>query len=74
MEAPEPSSPTIDRRRAVLAVLVLVVLGGINVAQLFVWGVNPLWAFVIVPPILFFLVLAWFAFRRDLVHESKGGR
>jgi hypothetical protein len=32
-----------------------------------VWGLRPLWAFLILPPILFVSVLGYIAFRTGLV-------
>lgn len=37
-------------------------LGLADVALLLVWGISPLWGFVILPPILFMVVLGWIAF------------
>lgn len=56
----------IDRRRAALYVAPLLVVGLANAALLLGWGLDPLWAFAILPPILFFAVVGWVAFRRDV--------
>ncbi len=74
MDAPIPT-PTDDaggsRRYAFLAILPFLLLGSADVALLLVWGLNPLWGFVILPPILFISVLGWIAFKSGFV-EDRG--
>jgi len=60
----------LDRKRAALAVLPFLLLGLADVVLLLGWGLKPLWAFLILPPILFMSALAWLAFRTGFV----GGR
>lgn len=76
MSAPTPPDPeaeqdgeesALNRRRAALAVLPFLLLGLANVALLYGWGLRPLWAFVILPPILFISALGWIAFRTGFV-------
>lgn len=57
----------VNRRRAALAVLPFLLLGLADVVLLLGWGLNPLWGFMILPPILFISVLAWIAFRTGFV-------
>jgi hypothetical protein len=53
----------LNRKRAFLAVLPFLALGLADVLMLLIWGLDPLWGFMILPPILFISVLAWIAFR-----------
>lgn len=63
MGASETASQPISRRQAALAVSPFLALGLADVILLLAWGVNPLWGFMILPPILFVTVLGWIAFR-----------
>jgi hypothetical protein len=56
-----------NRKRAALAVLPFLLLGVADVVLLLQWGINPLWGFMILPPILFMSALAWIGFRSGLV-------
>ncbi|MFB6173741.1 MAG: hypothetical protein ABEI39_03785 [Halobacteriales archaeon] len=56
-----------DRRRAALAVLPFLAVGLADVLLLLFWGIEPLWGFAILPPILFCAVLAWIAFSTDFL-------
>jgi hypothetical protein len=58
-----------DRKRAALAVVPFLLLGLADVALLLGWGLNPLWGFMILPPILFISALAWLAFRSGFVDD-----
>lgn len=60
------------RKRAALAVLPFLALGVADVLLLLAWGVDPLWGFMIFPPILFISVLGWFAFRGGLARDRTG--
>ncbi len=57
----------LDRTRALKAVAPFLLLGLVDVVLLLGWGLQPLWAFVILPPILFVSVLGWIAFRTGFV-------
>ena len=57
----------LNRRLAALAVAPFLALGIGNVILLLGWGIEPLWAFAILPPILFSAVLAWIAFSTDFL-------
>lgn len=68
----EPSAdegPQLNRKRAALAVLPFLALGLGDVALIVLWGIDPLWGFAILPPILFISVLAWIAFRSGFVDD-----
>lgn len=63
----------LSRRWAVLAVLPFLGLGLADVILLLLWGLEPLWGFMILPPILFISVLAWVAFRGGFAADRTGG-
>jgi hypothetical protein len=63
---PPEEDGQLDRTRAVLYVLPFVVLGVGNLVLLLGWGLRPLWAFLIFPPIIFVSVLGYIAFRSGL--------
>jgi len=60
----------LDRKQATLAVAPFLMLGLGNLALLLGWGLKPLWAFLILPPILFISVLGWIAFRTGFVRDQ----
>jgi len=64
---PEEEGEEISRVRATLAILPFLVLGLLAVVLLLGWGLQPLWAFLILPPILFISVLGWIAFKNGFV-------
>jgi hypothetical protein len=70
MRAPTASDVELDRKQAALAVLPFLLLGLGNLVLLLGWGLKPLWAFLILPPILFISVLAWIAFRTGFVRNQ----
>jgi hypothetical protein len=57
----------LNRKLAAIAVAPFLALGLGNVILLLGWGIEPLWAFAILPPILFCTVLAWIAFSTDFL-------
>jgi hypothetical protein len=71
MSDPASNDTTLNRKRALLAVLPFLLLGLADVVLLLKWGVGPLWGFMILPPILFVSALAWIAFRSGFV--GSGG-
>ncbi|NHN59898.1 MULTISPECIES: hypothetical protein [Halorussus] len=71
MENRFPDSGSRNRRKAALAVLPFLTLGLLDVVLLLGWGVDPLWGFAILPPILFVSVLAWIAFSSGFVGEHR---
>lgn len=58
-----------NRRRAVLAVLPFLSIGVADVLLLLWWGIEPLWGFAILPPILFCSVLAYIVFSTDFLED-----
>lgn len=61
--------PRTSRKRAFLAVLPFLLLGVADVIFLLRGGLNPIWAVMVLPPILFISVLAWIAFRSGFTHQ-----
>lgn len=68
----EDDDPRVSRKGALLAVLPFLGLGIADVVLLLLWGIDPLWGFMILPPILFVSVLAWVAFRGGLARDRTG--
>jgi hypothetical protein len=62
----------LSRKQAFLAMLPFLALGIADVILLLGWGLDPLWGFMILPPILFVSVLAWIAFRGGLARDRTG--
>lgn len=62
MSVPDVGSTYRNRKRAALFVTPFLLLGLLDVALLLRWGIDPLWGFVILPPILFMTLLGWIAF------------
>lgn len=58
-----------NRRRAVVYVAPFLALGIADVLLLLWWGIDPLWGFMILPPILFCSVLAYLAFSTDFLDD-----
>lgn len=73
MDEPATEDLTINRKRAALAVLPFLLIGLADVVLLLGWGLDGLWAFMILPPILFICVIAWIAFRSGFVHDRPDG-
>lgn len=70
---PIPLDDESDRRRAALYTLPFVLLGIMNVTLVLGWGLNPIWGFAILPPILFMSVLTWVAFKSGFVTDRTDG-
>jgi hypothetical protein len=62
----------LSRKQAFYAMLPFLLLGLADVLLLLEWGLDPLWGFMILPPILFVSVLAWIAFRGGLARDRTG--
>jgi hypothetical protein len=62
----------VDRWRAAKYVAPFLALGLFDLVLLLGWGLDPLWGFMILPPILFVSVLAWIAFRTGFASERTG--
>ncbi|SMP05598.1 hypothetical protein [Halobellus salinus] len=58
-----------NRKRAVIAVAPFLALGLGNVVLILQWGIEPLWAFALLPPILFCSVLAYIVFSTDFLDD-----
>lgn len=56
-----------SRKWAVIAVLPFLAIGLGDVVLLLIWGIDPLWGFAILPPILFCSVLAYLVFSTDFL-------
>lgn len=59
-----------SRRRAAVAIAPFVLLGLADLLLLLWWGLEPLWGFVILLPILFISALGWLAFRSGFVDQG----
>ena len=57
------------RFRAALYVAPFLALGLADVLLLLWWGIDPLWGFMILPPILFCSVLAYLVFSTDFLED-----
>ncbi len=60
------------RKRAVLYSLPFLLLGLGNVVLILSWGLEPLWAFALLPPILFCTVLTYIVFSTDFLEGREG--
>jgi hypothetical protein len=60
----------LSRKRAFLAVLPFLLLGLADVILLLLWGLDPLWGFMILPPILFISTIGWIAFRSGFTQQD----
>lgn len=58
-----------NRRRAALYTLPFFALGTLNVALMIWWGLELVWLFAMLPPVLFMSGLAWVAFETELLDE-----
>jgi cobalamin synthase len=61
-----------SRRRAALYILPFVALGVADVLLLVFWGLDPLWGFMILPPIAAISVLGWLAVRGGFARDRVG--
>ncbi|KOX93907.1 hypothetical protein [Haloarcula rubripromontorii] len=68
----EDSSGEMNRKRALLFVSPFLAIGLFDLALLLGWGLDPLWGFMILPPILFVSVLGWIAFRTGFASDRTG--
>jgi hypothetical protein len=58
-----------DRWTATKYIAPFVFIGLFDLALLLGWGLDPLWGFMILPPILFVSVLGWIAFRTGFASD-----
>ncbi|WP_181685531.1 hypothetical protein [Halorhabdus salina] len=68
-----PTDREFDRRQALKAVTPFLALGLADLLLLLGWGLDPLWGFMILPPILFISVLAWIGFRTGFISDRAEG-
>ena len=66
------SSGGMNRKRALMFVAPFLAIGLFDLALLLGWGLDPLWGFMILPPILFVSVLGWIAFRTGFASDRTG--
>ncbi|MCL9816951.1 hypothetical protein [Natronocalculus amylovorans] len=64
---PEEANAGKKRKRAVLLSLPFLLLGLGNVVLILSWGLEPLWGFALLPPILFCTVLTYIVFSTDFL-------
>lgn len=69
--APDPleAESARNRKRAALAVAPFLGLGLLDIVLLLQWGLEPLWAFAILPPILFCSLLAYIVFSTGFLDD-----
>lgn len=67
--SPRPDTDSGNRRRAALATLPFLGLGLAVAALAVVLAPQPLWAFLLVPPIAFMSILAYLTFRSDFLAD-----
>ncbi|KAB1188382.1 MULTISPECIES: hypothetical protein [Haloferax] len=58
-----------NRKRAALATAPFLALGLADVVLILMQGLEPLWGFAILPPILFCSVLTWIVFSTDFLDD-----
>lgn len=70
-DPPIPTDENGDRRRAAMYTFPFLALGLLDLVLVLQWGLNPIWGFAILPPILFMSVLAWIAFKSGFVTDNE---
>lgn len=60
------------RKDATLVILPFVVLGVGNLLLILQWGLDPLYGFLLLPPILFICVIGWIAIRSGFAEDRTG--
>jgi len=69
-EAPETTGDSgVSRKKATLFIAPFLFIGLADLVLLLGWGLDPLWGFMILPPILFITVLGWIAFRTGFASD-----
>ncbi|WP_254273595.1 hypothetical protein [Haloarcula marina] len=65
-------SEGVSRWQATKYIAPFVAIGLFDLVLLLGWGLDPLWGFMILPPILFVSVLGWIAFRTGFASDRTG--
>ena len=60
------------RRLATVVILPFVALGVGNLLLILQWGLDPLWGFLLLPPILFVSAIGWIAIRGGFAENRTG--
>ena len=60
------------RKTATLVILPFVALGVGNLLLIMQWGLDPLWGFLLLPPILFICAIGWIAIRGGFAEDRTG--
>jgi hypothetical protein len=71
-ERPEEDGFRKGRKAATLVVLPFVALGIGNLVLVLLWGIDPLWGFLLLPPILFISAIGWIAIRGGFAENRTG--
>ncbi|WP_435360816.1 hypothetical protein [Haloarchaeobius sp. DFWS5] len=61
----------VSRKQAFIYILPFLLLGLADVVLLLGWGLDPLWGFMILPPILMISFLGWIAFKYGFVSDHQ---
>lgn len=61
------------RKDAAVIIAPFVALGIGNLLLIMWWGMDPLWGFLLLPPILFICVIGWIAIRGGFAEDRAGG-
>ncbi|MFC6724869.1 hypothetical protein ACFQE1_10900 [Halobium palmae] len=72
--APPELSSDRNRKRAVLYTLPFLAIGLGDVGLLLFWGLEPLWGFVVLLPILFCTILTYIVFSTDFLEGRENPR
>lgn len=64
-----PETEERNRKRAALAVAPFLGIGLLDLVLLLFWGLEPLWAFAILPPIIFCSILAYIVFSTGFLED-----
>ena len=69
MDALPSEGTDVNRLRAVLYVLPFIAIGVADVVLLLFWGLEPLWGFLILPPILAISLLGYIGFKHGFIRD-----
>lgn len=73
-ETPDGGGFRKGRKAATLIILPFLVLGVGNLILILQWGLDPLWGFLLMPPILFICAIGWIAIRGGFAENRTGER